>query len=150
MQSHKGFTLIEIMIAMALIGILATIATHSWNTYINKANLRTAAREIASDISTMKQKAVANSATTYSIVFNKTNAEDTFYTLSDGGTKRMSTFGRGIVFTAFPNSGSEYTLNFLSRGTLSSIGTINLQNSEGWKATIRFTITGRVYVDFTQ
>ncbi len=40
--SHRGFTLIEVTLVMAVMGILATIAVPSWLTFWNMRNLTTA------------------------------------------------------------------------------------------------------------
>ena len=58
-KESKGFSLIELMIVLLIIGIMATIASYSYRRYVNNANLRTAARQLATDINTMKGVAVS-------------------------------------------------------------------------------------------
>lgn len=42
MRSHKGFTLVEMVVVIAIIGVLAAILVPSLMTYIKKARLKTA------------------------------------------------------------------------------------------------------------
>ena len=152
MKTNKGFSLVEIMIVIAIIGVLATIATFSWQRYVSNTNLRTAARDLASDFNSMRQNAVSKLDTTHTIVFD--SAANT-YTMSGTTiqTKSLAPPGQEAGSTyifSLPGGGATYTLTFLSRGTLSpAAGTITLKNNRGSTATITFNTTGKTYVTFS-
>jgi type IV pilus assembly protein PilE len=55
----KGFTLAEILIVIAIIGIMATIASFSWQRYVANSNLRAGARKLAADLALYQTKALA-------------------------------------------------------------------------------------------
>ncbi len=42
MRSHKGFTLVELVVVVAIVGVLAAILVPSMLTYVRKARLKTA------------------------------------------------------------------------------------------------------------
>jgi type IV pilus assembly protein PilA len=46
-RAQKGFTLIELMIVVAIIGILAAIALPAYQNYINRANVSNAVASVA-------------------------------------------------------------------------------------------------------
>ena len=133
-----------------IVGIVSAIGVFSYQGYLANANLRTAARGLVSDINTMKQGAVVKQDTTYAIAFDKT-ANTYTMTGTNVQTKSLAPpeqgYGGTYIFS-LPGGGTTYTLSFLSRGTLSALGTIILKNNRGSSATIVFTITGKTYVTF--
>jgi prepilin-type N-terminal cleavage/methylation domain-containing protein len=150
MKTNKGFSLIELMIVIAIIGIVASISSFAWQRYVSNSNLRTAARTLVTDINTMKQGAVSKLDTTFTIDFNKTANT---YTLTGTTVQTKSPAppeqsAGGTYIFSLPGGGTSYTLSFLPRGTLSGLGTIILKNNRGSSATIVFNITGKTYVTF--
>ena len=138
------------MIVIAIMSIVAAIASLSWQRYVNNANLRTAARELVTDMANSKQKAVSEgvkyrmtitAGTPGSYTIEQRNAADTAYTVIS--TKSPTASGGGL----FLNSNNIIT--FQPRGP-NSTGTIVLKNSIGYTATITSNITGKTYVTFTQ
>jgi type II secretion system protein H len=143
MQLRKGFTIVELMVVIAIIGIMATVASFAWQRYVNNTNLRTAARELAADINSMKAKAVSKTDTDYTIDFD--TAANT-YTLNGTTvqTKLLTSFGQGIRIT----EATTPTITCQKRGTLSPLGHVILSNNRGSNATIKFNITGKTHVTF--
>ena len=69
MKRPKGFTLVELMIVVFLLAFMSTIAGLWLQSYTINRNLRSAARDIASDFAIFKERAVSDNIT-YQIAFD--------------------------------------------------------------------------------
>lgn len=149
MGQARGFSLIELIIVIAILGIVATISVPQYQRYRDNANLKTAAREVAADIFATRQNAVSESFDSYRLTFN---AGSNSYSLSrtDTGeviwTKTLASFGNGLAFGSVNFSGGS-VVSFQRRGTV-SMGSLTITNAIGSTATITVNITGRTYVQF--
>ncbi|MBS7663942.1 prepilin-type N-terminal cleavage/methylation domain-containing protein [Pseudomonas lalucatii] len=118
---QRGFSLIELMIAIAIIGILAAIAYPNYQEYILKSN-RAAAQAQMMDIANRQQQfLLANRA-------YATTAAQLNYTLSGDLT------GKYTVTVAADNAATPptFTITFAAIGAQASDGDLTL-NSQGVK-----------------
>ena len=152
-RATAGYSLIELVFVMGLMAIIAAIAVPAYRVYIEKAALRTAAREITSDMLTMRSRAMSEN-TPCRMVFNtadasytleKGDAEGTVYTVQQ--TRYLSNIRNGIALAGADFDSGAETAVFQSRGTC-SYGSVILNNANGNTATIAITLTGRTYVRY--
>ena len=162
MKRRKGFTLVELMIVVCILAIISAIGGLWLHSYTLNRNLRTAARDIASDFAIYKERAVSDNII-YQIAFNTpvigsytiqsvVNAVVTNLT-----TKSPSTFGSDItILSATFGPNASQTIRFNTRGTVSDPGGqqllnndgVVLKNSRNSQATVTVNLTGRTYVTF--
>lgn len=140
-----GFTLTEIIVALAIIAILTAIAIPNWSTLLPTYALNSAARQVQAELHRLKSRAVAENAN-FRLVFSGTT-----YTLEkySGGsysaTGNSGTLPDGITLA----DASATTVGFTSRGMSidSSEQTITLCNVKNSGKNIVLSDTGRIRID---
>ncbi|NWF57076.1 MAG: prepilin-type N-terminal cleavage/methylation domain-containing protein [Syntrophaceae bacterium] len=144
--THFGFSLLELFVTLAIIGVVAAIAYPAFQRLAVNGNLRTAAREIMGDIALRKERAMAQ-GTPLSITFEPDNNRYWASDMNPGEWKCPAKIGRDIQITkaAF---GRSKTIVFETRGTIRQAGNIELTNGRGSTATITCNLAGRTYVRF--
>lgn len=120
---QKGFTLIELMIAVAIIGILTSVGYPSYQNHIRKAKRVEAQGALVAFATAMEQWRVENNS--YKVGTDGTTISDIFSNQvpTDGGTK---TYTLSLVSDA-----TSYTLTATPDGAQTSdeCGTLTLKNT---------------------
>ncbi len=152
----SGLTLLEILIVIAIMAIVAGIAYPSFQRIAINNYLKTATRDLGSDIAALKERSLAE----YRIHRLRIDVNNNNYVMEECtntgavcngwnqiGQKNLANVSNNIFFTAATNT---TTLRFEPRGTLNpaDIGTIVLQNTLNSTGTITLNITGRSRVQF--
>ena len=145
--STRGFSLIEVLIVIAILGVVSSMAVLAWQRFVGNNHLRTAAGDLVADIALYRQKAVGQNDN-YTISFEMGNNS---YTITNDDTgvsnpsKSPSAFGSGCALSAVTFPANEIKVQ--SRGLLTN-GTITLTNSRDSTATIKISSAGRTDTQF--
>ena len=159
-NSQLGFSLVEMLIALAIVAILGTIAIPMFSGYVDNRDLKSAARDITGDIFETKQRAISSgnffridfdvANNNYSIQQCDANNNDASCVVQL--TKTPSAFRNDIQLTNAAFSGAVPTrITFQPRGTVdagagaSNAGVV-LTNGRTSSATVSVNLTGRTYV----
>jgi len=147
LNQDRGFTLVEMMIVIAVMAILAAIAAPSYQTFMAQRRLSGAARQIMSDLMSTRMKAVSmNQMVKVSLpdnhqyeIWNDANGDGTVAdNEGDDIARDIQTDYHDVTYSSTANP------LFYTRGTANG-ATITVSNSAGSKD-ISLAITGRVKI----
>ena len=153
----RGFTILELVVTVALLAIVLLIAIPNFHRITVNSNLKTAARDLVADFNALRERALAENRE-YRLSFNGNQ-----YTLEacTDATTPCAAWGPPPAGVATPKSpasiASDITLTshfggpviFLTRGTVNQAGNVVLTNGRVSTATITCNISGRTSVSFT-
>ena len=163
LKHNKGFSLVEILIVVAIIAVVLSVAAPSFMSYRQNTSLKEATRDLAGDITLWRQSAIAENvryrmvfdqgANNYRIQIESPANSSTYVNLSTvnpsvNDTKSPGSFSNAILITGASFSGGQAFITFQPRGTMSA-GTVGLQHSARLStSTITTNLLGRVNVSF--
>ena len=135
-KSQHGYSLIELVVAMALAGILAAIALPGWNKLLPSYQLDSSARQFQSELHNIKMRAATENVGFQLVYANGAAA----YTIQrDSAVLVTKPLPAGVIVT------SAGTISFSPRGTASA-NRIRLRSSDGMCKQVVVSPTGRVRI----
>ena len=150
-NKQSGFTLIELMVIIAILAVFAGIAVPNFLSYMPKHRLNGAARQVMGDLMAARMKAVSQN-NEFKIFFLANGHEYTILDDDDndgniGGTESTDTKDIHPGYHDVTFSATNDPI-FHPRGTASPLGTtITLSSSSGSKKYVKIRYTGRVKIE---
>jgi prepilin-type N-terminal cleavage/methylation domain-containing protein len=148
----RGFSLVEVLIVIAILGVVSGMAVLAWQRIVDNNNLRTAARDVAADMALYRQKAMGKNDN-YKISFDIANNSYSITHLPKAGgaadpavNKLLSVFGSGVKLQSLTFTAND--IDIQSRGLVDA-GSITLVNGRGSQAVITVGFAGRTNLQFT-
>jgi len=152
-NKQSGFTLIEMMIVIAIMGIFAGIAIPNFLSYMPKHRLNGAARQVMGDLMAARMQAVSQN-NDFKVLFDISINNHEYTILDDDNNDGNIDVGEWTQTKDIQSEYSDVTFSnvtadpiFRPRGTAYGT-TITLTNSAGSKY-VKVAITGRVKIDDT-
>ena len=148
-----GFTLVELMIVLVIMGIVSAIAAPNFMHYMAERRLNGAARMVMSDLMAARQKAVSHN-NEFKVFFNASNRQYTL--LDDDDNDGAADTGEATEVRDMQIDYYDVTLSasanpiFTPRGTSTNGTKVTLTSSRtGGTKYVKTAWTGRVKIDDT-
>lgn len=160
MKDKNGFTLLEIMIVIAIVAIISAVAVPGYLTWIPKNRLGSASRDVLSAMQKARLRAIKEN-TTVAVLFDPDadgNLEGDYVAfvddgsgggtagnwVADGGEQTFvnGQMPEGVQMTASTFNSPNHRTRFNGRGLPGTIGTLTLTNSQSDTRQITLNIVG--------
>lgn len=151
-QPHAGFTLIEILIVIAVIGMLSAVAIPTYSQQLPKYRLNGAARLVMSDLVVARQRAISQMQKVQ-VLFAAEHAYTLWTDSNDNGaidsgeTTTQALQAYGVTLAANNNP------TFYPHGMVTNLPTIvlrHISNPTQLKQCMSISITGRIKISECQ
>ena len=142
-MKHEGKTLLELLVVVAVIGILSALAWPNLLSFHSRAQLKSVTKEIASELRLARQLARTHRDR---VVINLDRSREILETRRDNGATlhHQYRYGNKGVVVDEPSAGPE--ILFHPSGRSATATTIRLRNQDGLVQIVTVGITGRVNV----
>lgn len=154
-RAPKGFTLVEMMVAIAILGILVTIAAPSFNSFFDRYRVKRAADTVSAFLINTKSEAIKRNATVRTVF--KSSSSGWCAGMTTAGTCDCTVAGscqidgvdrlirgsdfKGVTLTS-PADGAMFSFTSL-RGAANS-GNAQVQSADGLQVRVVVAGTGRI------
>lgn len=150
-----GFTMVELLITLVLVGIVMAIAIPSFRGWVDNSNLKAAARTLSSDINYLREAALSSGRThmvsydtganTYTMKWDSDGAGTYANVPNYTASRLLCDHGSNIQITSV----TQNPIKIISSGAINPFGTVVVTNNRGSTATITTLITGRTHVTYS-
>lgn len=148
MTNNKGYTLIEVMLVIVLIGILATIAVPSFNDMLERNHIKLVTEALSDDLKLARAEAIKRSD---NVTLAFTNS---CYGITAGGIACIcATAGSCTIksvdynqFTGITMAGNDVTFSFRRGTTTSAFSIISVISSNHYQTNVISENIGKVSI----
>lgn len=158
LKNRKGFTLTELVVIFAILGIMMAISVPSFISWLPKHRLQTSVRQIYDDLNLAKIRAVKDNRNTCIQFYPLTETYTVFFDVdgvagylngTDTPIKRNVTLENGVDITGTTLAATADTYGFNNRGMLSAgfaSGQVSLTNPTGVVSGVNVNTAGNISV----
>ena len=141
--SSAGFSLVELMVALAIFGLLLTLATPAFKRFQESQALFDAAGQITRELRAARQKAIATGATQeIRFMYNFGGTSD--YHIWNGTVANPSwRLPKNITY--YWGGGTQNDYRWTSDGRCQDFGWVILENTRGLRDTVAVRTSGMIF-----
>lgn len=156
MMKTQGFTLIEMMVTVAVLAIIVSIAAPSFNSFFDRYRVKRAADTLSSFLINAKSEAIKRNKNVSAVITGSGTTwcvgmtESSTCNCSTANACQIEGADRVINSTSFngvkllgPDTGHAFEFK-TQRGAVTGFDTVQLESANGAKVNVRVSMVGRI------